>query len=733
MLEAFVRLIQRMDHWFAHSFLVIIVGYPFLALAATFEDVELLRVPDGYTYAGPLMIAILLLGSVHLSYEIGRRRGDEPLQAIQHDNVRDNLREVVRSTYQSIPWLLRMAARAALLVPLTGVGYLVGMLIGTLLVVAGLRTGTFPSEYGNAVVMILLLFGGFGIAAVWWAYAKLWTRPPSGEAFSLGDFLIGAGTRIKSLSGGLFALIVGAVVLTLLTTRVPLDLFGPNAWQWLRWGFIIGYGLLILFLGGVIVTGIGAIGRAFVAGPKLQDDTHGKARTATESELRQAGLIPRRDAIYLGRFLNGGQVRDELGYPSKVHLITIGPTGSGKGSGLIIPNLSELRRSILIIDPKGEAAAVTARKRAQFGRVVILNPFNILTEERPWMKSNGFNPLATLDKTLSRFVDDATGIAEALVRIEGKEPHWPASAQDLVAGLIMHEVMKNGPAANLGNVRTMLTEPLAIKDGKAIGLAATLAEMQASAYQPLRAKIGKFLSPTAEIHNILSTAGTQTKFLDSPPIIDDLASSNVFRFANMKNELVTVYLILPADELEKHSNWLRLMIASALRELLATPPSTKLPPVLFILDEFAQLGHLPAISNAMNIARSFGVQLWPIVQDFNQLHTIYGDNWENFVGASAALTSFRVRRDLFTAQYLSNLCGTKTVIVESENERTGSNSAGRGRGPQGLPLFRPEELMALPERQMLCFIDPVDHPFMAHAPAYQEGDGLDPNPYHSGS
>ena len=136
----------------------------------------------------------------------------------------------------------------------------------------------------------------------------------------------------------------------------------------------------------------------------------------------------------------------------------------------------------------------------------------------------------------------------------------------------------------------------------------------------------------------------------------------------------------------------------------------------------------------MNIARSFGVQLWPFVQDLNQLHSIYRDNWENFLGASAAITAF-APRDLFTSDYLSKLCGNKTIIVESENESSGAGGIGRGRGPQGAPLFRPEELRGMPPGQMLCFVDPVKNPYLAQAPGYWESDfkaNLDANPYHPG-
>ena len=76
----------------------------------------------------------------------------------------------------------------------------------------------------------------------------------------------------------------------------------------------------------------------------------------------------------------------------------------------------------------------------------------------------------------------------------------------------------------------------------------------------------------------------------------------------MKREIVTVYLVLPADRLETHANYLRLIVTSALRALLRSLPSATLPPALFILDELAQLGYLPPIETAMGIARGFGVR-----------------------------------------------------------------------------------------------------------------------------
>jgi type IV secretion system protein VirD4 len=581
----------------------------------------------------------------------------------------------------------------------------------------------------NTIPIIVVVGAIIGVAfELWRTFGKPRDRSTAGTIGGPISFLAETAGRGKVLVVGLWFAGIGFILLWWsvrpLLTALENRAGAPDDWLWPAIGTAVG-GYFFL------ARGVGPIWNA-IRWSSLSTETHGLARLATIRELRSAGLAPCKSGIYLGQFLDNGATIDTVGYPGPVHLITIGPTGSGKGTGLIIPNLSELRRSILIIDPKGEAAAITARKRAQFGRVIMLNPFQLFVREKPWLKSNGFNPLLLLDPKSDSFHDDATGIAEALVRVEGTQPHWSESAQDLVAALVMYEVIVNGDAASLGNVRAMLTEPYGQdREGDPIGLSKRLQHMYSLNYAPLNAKIGRLMHVTNEMRSILSAAMTQTRFLDSPPVAADLASRNRFSFGRMKEEIITVYLILPATELTRHSNWLRLIIASALQSLLATPRSQKLVPVTFLLDEFAQLGHLPAISNAMNIARSFGIQLWPVIQDLNQLKSIYGENWENFMSACATLTAF-APRDLFTASYLSRRFGDKTVIVESENVRPESGLPGGGRSPQGLPLFRPEELMRMPAGQMLCLAAPVEYPFMTQAPGYWKtafGRGLDENPY----
>ena len=61
------------------------------------------------------------------------------------------------------------------------------------------------------------------------------------------------------------------------------------------------------------------------------------------------------------------------------HFMTVAGSRQGKGRNVIIPNLLLYSGSVLVTDPKGELANVTAKRRAEgLGqRVCVLDPFAI--------------------------------------------------------------------------------------------------------------------------------------------------------------------------------------------------------------------------------------------------------------------------------------------------------------------------------------------------------------------
>jgi type IV secretion system protein VirD4 len=450
-------------------------------------------------------------------------------------------------------------------------------------------------------------------------------------------------------------------------------------------------------------------------------------------------------AIYLGRYWNAEKKRAEgkLQYGGSRHVTVFGPTGSGKGARLLIANLlSSTDKSILVLDPKGQNAAITAKWRRKVSDVLVLNPFGVLADFYPDLKSVGFNPLASLDPNSPTFYDDASGVGEALIKIEGKDPHWSQSAQGLVVAFVMWEViqaLREKRAPSLENVRAMLTEPDEYErgpDGKrrlSKGLRVTADAMCQSGGPEIVSLIGRFLRGNDEMASIQSTADTQTRWILSAPMRADLARGEI-DFARLKDRPMTVYVILPAEYMETHSAYMRLVIATALRALY----KPRGVPVLLMLDEYAHLGRLPPIEVALGLARGFGVQLMPVLQSLVQLKNLYPDSYENFLGQAGAVVGL-TPNDWFTADWMSRRSGEKTT--RQPNVNTNQNPGGgmgmsMGEGYGRRRYLMPQDLFGMGEGFGFIWCAGQARPIPAYLPAYWEVDlwrnRARPDPYHLG-
>jgi len=330
-------------------------------------------------------------------------------------------------------------------------------------------------------------------------------------------------------------------------------------------------------------------GRYGPAGPVT---THGSARFADARRAR--GTLGGRDGLIIGRAPGGWLMR----YDGPGHLITFAPTRSGKGVGVVLPNLLTADRAILCVDLKGENARIAARARARFGPVHVLDPFGISGQP-----AAAYNPLTSLDPFGEDLGEDAALIAEALVcdpPEQVTEAHWNEEAKALIAGVIMHVVTNPPPdGATLAAVRDLLTAAPA-------RFADTLKAMQASAAADgliARAANRHLGKADREAAGVLSAAQRHTHFLDSRRIADSLTRSD-FAFEDLRDQRASVFLVLPPERLGTHARWLRLLVAQALHALAHARPEGGRhgpAPVLFLLDEFATLGRLEPLAQAYGL------------------------------------------------------------------------------------------------------------------------------------
>jgi type IV secretion system protein VirD4 len=424
------------------------------------------------------------------------------------------------------------------------------------------------------------------------------------------------------------------------------------------------------------------------------------------------------------------------------HLFLSAPPRTGKARDILIPALLQYDEgSCVVIDPKGQLAAVTAAERRRMGqRVIVLNPFDILPHELGGMSAR-FNPMATLDPNAATFGADCDNIADSIVTHEGgdHQNHWSDSARGLVAGLIGHlsANMNHKKTKTLTMVRRAITSPTLLRN--------IAQDAQGGSDDFVAESLNTFADDDpknkGEIASIISTANTQTRFLGNRAIAESVAGSD-FSFAELKNQPTTVYLVLPVKYLKTCGKWFRLVLAAALDELLN---ENKGLPVLCILDEFAQLGKLAVIEDTLGLAAGLGVQLWPVLQDLTQLKDLYPNRWESFLGC-AGVQMFFAPRENTTATYLSELCGDTTIEVTSQttgsaekpglfwNETTGFNN-GTSTHPTKVPAFSPQEIRRMSGNECLMFWDGLPGRFIkAYRQPYWESPELrglySPDPYH---
>lgn len=477
------------------------------------------------------------------------------------------------------------------------------------------------------------------------------------------------------------------------------------------------------------------------------------------------------DSIYLGRLMVDGMPANRVNFGGETHVLTLGVNGTRKGMGLLVPNLlSNVGKSILCLDPKGQNCAMTAAWRHRAGNAVkILDPLGVLKDllrhdpytyaylaENNLIESCGFNPLAALDTKSPRFFDDVRLLSEALITMTGeeKQPHFPRSARSLMTALIMWECKRNGRAANLENVRAMLTAPDVWesftdkkgkkKQGLVSSFAALMRQMVEEGGFEIASLAGRFATdrPNEELEGIRSDAITQTEWLLSEDMRTDLKKDGIdFRQMKSGARPLTIYAILPANmlEIEAQGVWLRLVLSEALRANMNGGGRR----CLCICDEFPAMSNLALVERLFAVMRDYRIQMWIVAQSLEMLQKHYPKSWQTMLAQCGVKQSFRCG-DWTTAEYLAKLAGTDTAVAASYNSTTSRSGSGAQSSwsvsdtmsfaQVAVPYLRPEELLGLPTGEMIGYVAGIRSPVPFYAPMYFDSAIWEkralPNPYY---
>jgi len=502
-------------------------------------------------------------------------------------------------------------------------------------------------------------------------------------------------------------------------------------------------GILVIVLGGGVFLA--------VKSPRVRvaSDSHGSARwgsgdefRATEEELEKISVGEGVGSkILLGRHQDGSVMiyREPAG-----HLVTVATTQSGKTTGTVIPNGLAYGGSMVFTDPKGEIFFVTAQhRREKLGQTVsVLDPFEATFIEGLDRHSMSafFNPLRmmpTAGPEGKMALMRARALTETLIlESNGDNAFWDRMARQVATGFIVYIAYQFDKKGLTRETVFPIVTPYG-RDLITLRFLTTLATDQLDAVlthmsgspHPQVQRVANVLLGADERtrQNIMTSLQSQLSFLDPPQmasvlgeyvpgVAGEVPQPNPLPHAPLENlkkkdQFQSVYLVVPPPFLEACGPWLRLMIV-AVSDIMTRSIRRGDIPLLFVLDEFGNIGKVDAVRRGVTLVAGYGIRYWMIVQDLAQVEEIYGKSWRTMFGNSRVKQLFGTS-DFQTAKELSEFIGNTTVYSDSGNAGQSLDAAGvvgkgksvsDGVSEKGRALLTPDEILAMPNEQQVLLV-----------------------------
>lgn len=529
-------------------------------------------------------------------------------------------------------------------------------------------------------------------------------------------------------------------------------LYAPFSW----FGWALAYYRLapITFFKGELVlvalTIIGLVSYVLLVGFRLRNPTenkgiHGTASFATEADIIESGLLPKKPgAAHPGVFVGGfktkqGDIR-YLRHNGPEHVAVIAPTRSGKGVGIVIPTLLSWPESVVINDQKGELFALTAAWRSAEGGNTILkfDPASEYTadamgdsipdtDQKPKKYSARFNPLDEIRIGTVHEVGDVQNIVTIIVDPEGKglADHWAKTSHHFLTGLVLYlkydRMRRNMRPPSLADLSRALASPLIPIDqlyddminnrllANIIHPCSEADQAYRSEVHPVIAHAGRAMveRAPAERGSVLSTAQSFLTLYQDPLVAANISCSD-FSITDLMDHTkpVSLYIIVRAEDKDRLKPLMRLIINQIVRVLLRADlkfeNGRQLPPhkhrLLLMLDEFPSYGKLEVFEEALSYIAGYGIKACLIMQDISQLKKSYGQ--DESITSNCHVRSVYAPNRIETAKWASDYCGITTVVsvdISTSGSRFGmlQQSASRHIRESSRPLMTPDEITKL--------------------------------------
>ena len=279
----------------------------------------------------------------------------------------------------------------------------------------------------------------------------------------------------------------------------------------------------------------------------------------------------------------------------------------------------------------------------------------------------------------------------------GADPMWQNEARDLFLGLALYVLDDPAQASTIGQIYRLLKSDLDLAD--VIDAVLKSDALDATARQSLASFLNKAPKERSGVRSNL----TATLNLWANPVIDAATAASDFELTKLRRRPTSIYVSVKQNQLRTLAPLLGLFFQQCVDILGRDLPGTDEPhQVLLLIDEFASLGTLPVLVDAMAFLAAYGVRLVLIIQGLSQLDHLYRSARDSILQNAGVQVYFAANDDA-TARYVANRLGTKTIRTASRSEPGGFGWATKTTGYARRELMLPEEVRQFRATQEIIF------------------------------
>jgi type IV secretion system protein VirD4 len=402
-----------------------------------------------------------------------------------------------------------------------------------------------------------------------------------------------------------------------------------------------------------------------IASRRRPRSLHGDARFARRSEIARAGLLSD-NGIILGRIGGIGPLGGRyLRLAGQQGVALSAQPRSGKGVGVVIPNLLTWPGSIVCTDIKRENWAITAGYRRRCGQDVYL--FDPLA---PDGRTARWNPLQYVSEESGQRISDVQLIASMFFPDPvNTDPFWMASARSLFLGIALYLFSTPSLPRTIGEI---LRQGMANDEEGFAHHWKRVVQGRMSGPHPLPEQCVRALYDVIDLapQTTSSIRKTFTSRLElwMNPVLDAATAESDFDLRALRSRPMSIYLGVNPKDLARLAPLMSLFFQQAIAlqtdRLPEHDPSLK-HQVLLVLDEFPALGPIPIIAKASGFLPGYNVRTLMIMQTLAQLRQVYGPDGANTLLKTLAVRIHFAPKDMDDAEEISRELGFTTVKVKS--------------------------------------------------------------------